>query len=82
MSQIEQTQEQDASQKEGQLAEVIPLHSMPDAQGEQEQPIDGKELPEGYEIRDGMLYVHEWVGSGQNGRQEETLISPELRVGC
>lgn len=80
MSQIEQTQEQDASQKEGPRAEVIPLHPMPDAQGEQDQPIDGEELPEGYENRDGMLYVHEWVGSGQNGRQEETLISPELRV--
>lgn len=80
MSQIGQTQEQDASQKEGPRAEVIPLHSVPDDQGEQDQPIDGEELPEGYEIRDGMLYVHEWVGSGQNGRQEETLISPELRV--
>ncbi|MGC5428381.1 DUF927 domain-containing protein [Aeromonas veronii bv. sobria] len=80
MSQIEQTQQQGASQKEGPRAEVIPLHSVPDVQGEQDQPIDGEELPEGYEIRDGMLYVHEWVGSGQNGRQEETLISPELRV--
>lgn len=75
MSQIEQTPQQGASQKEGPRAEVIPLHSVPDVQGEQDQPIDGEELPEGYEIRDGMLYVHEWVGSGQNGRQEETLIS-------
>lgn len=80
MSQIEQTQQQGASQKEGPRAEVIPLHSVPDVQGKQDQPIDSEELPEGYEIRDGMLYVHEWVGSGQNGRQEETLISPELRV--
>lgn len=80
MSQIEQTQQQEASQKEGPRAEVIPLHSVPNVQGEQDQPIDGEELPEGYEIRDGMLYVHEWVGSGNSARQEETLLCPVLRV--
>ncbi|WP_429182786.1 DUF927 domain-containing protein [Aeromonas rivipollensis] len=83
MRQIDQhndQQAQDANQEEGPLAEVIPLHPGPEAQDAQGQPDDGEDLPEGYEIRDGMLYVREWIGSGNNSRPEETLLSPALRV--
>jgi len=38
------------------------------------------ELPEGFCIRGDMLYVVDWVGRGEDARQEETRISSVIRV--
>jgi len=77
MSQIEETKDQEASQKEGLRAEVIPLRPAHEQQGEED---DGEDLPEGYKIRGDGLYVLEWVGRGDDTHREETLLSPVVRV--
>ena len=83
MRQIEPSndqQDQEASQKEVPRTEVIPLHQGQTASPEEQAEEGDEALPDGYEIRDGMLYVHEWVGSGNSARQEEALLCPVLRV--
>lgn len=77
MCQIEETKDQEAGQKEGLRAEVIPLRPTHEQQGEED---DGEDLPEGFEIRANHLYVLEWVGRGGDARQELTLLSPWVRV--
>lgn len=77
MSQIEEAKDQEAGQKEGLRAEVIPLRPTHEQQGEED---DGEDLPEGYKIRGDGLYVLEWVGRGDDTHREETLLSPVVRV--
>ncbi|RUR51707.1 DUF927 domain-containing protein [Aeromonas veronii] len=67
------SQDQDASQKEG--AEIVTLHPLHHNEEAKEQV-----LPAGFEIKGDRLCVWELVGRGDNARQELVPISSPVQV--
>ncbi|EIS3742109.1 DUF927 domain-containing protein, partial [Aeromonas hydrophila] len=67
------SQDQDASQKEG--AEIVTLHPLHQSEEAKEQM-----LPDGFEINGDRLCAWELVGRGDNARQELVPISSPVQV--
>lgn len=67
------SQDQDASQKEG--AEIVTLHPLHQSEEAKEQM-----LPDGFEINGDRLCAWELVGRGDNARQELMPISSPVQV--
>ncbi|WP_421247190.1 DUF927 domain-containing protein [Aeromonas jandaei] len=67
---------------QGDIVQAVAPDVLPDQQEDQAQQAhdENEDLPTGFKIHEGILYLTKWVGRGDDARWEEIPLSPVVRV--